>query len=163
EFPNRPDVAMAVTAARPVQARIRIRVPSWAAHAMEVTVNNQAGVSGEPGTYVALDRTWATGDTVRFSLPMELRLTRYTGLDKIEGHERFALEYGPVLLALIGSDSAALRVQNSGRYEDIVRQITRDPYRPLHFSIDGHPEYSYIPYWQVLTEPFTCFPVIDLA
>ncbi len=163
DFPNRPDVAMAVTAARPVHARIRIRVPLWAAHAMEISVNNQAAGSGEPGSYLTLDRTWATNDTVRFSLPMELRLTRYTGLDKIEGHERFALEYGPVLLALIGSDSAALRVKNGRRHEDIVRQITQDPYRPLHFSIDGHPEYSYIPYWQVLTEPFTCFPVIDLA
>jgi hypothetical protein len=94
---------------------------------------------------------------------MELRLTHYTGLDKIEGHERFALEYGPILLALIGSDSATLSVRGGRRHEDILNRIKQDPDRPLHFTVDGHPESSYIPYWQVLTEPFTCYPVIDLV
>lgn len=94
---------------------------------------------------------------------MQLKLTRYTGLDKIAGHERYALEYGPVLLALIGSDSAMLKVPGGRRPEDILPLLKQDPDRPLHFSIDGHPEFSYIPYWQVITEPFTCYPVIDLA
>lgn len=162
-FPYHPDVTLAITSSRPAQAKIRIRVPSWAAASMPIRVNQQAAVSGNPGSYVTLDRTWSTGDTIRFTLPMELKLTRYTGLDQIAGHERFALEYGPVLLALVGSDSAALTVRSGRGYEDILRQIKQDPYRPLQFAIDGHPEYHYIPYWQVVTEPFTCFPVIDLS
>ena len=44
-----------------------------------------------------------------------------------------------------------------------VGQIKPDPDRALHFNIDGHPDYSYIPYWKVLSEPFTCFPAIDRA
>jgi hypothetical protein len=94
---------------------------------------------------------------------MQLKLTQYTGLDKIEGHERFALEYGPILLALVGSDSAVLKVPGGKRHEDILERIKQDPFRPLHFSIEGHPDFTYIPYWQVVTEPFTCYPVIDLA
>ena len=94
---------------------------------------------------------------------MELKLTRYKGLDRIEGHERFALEYGPILMALTGSDSAVLVVSSGKGREDILAQIKRDPFRPLHFTIEGHPEFSYMPYWQVVTEPFTCYPVIDLA
>lgn len=31
---------------------------------------------------------------------------------------------------------------------------------PLHFAIDGVPEYQYVPYWQIDKELFTCFPVL---
>jgi len=53
----------------------------------------------KPGTYVTLDRVWKSGDTVTFSLPMDFHLTRYVGMEPSFGQERFALEYGPILLA----------------------------------------------------------------
>jgi len=40
-------------------------------------------------------------------------VTRYTGLDKIEGHERYALEYGPILLAIEGDDDARLKAHGA--------------------------------------------------
>ena len=163
DFPFSPDVQLKISASKPAQAKIRIRIPSWAARPMEISVNNRAAVVGKPGSYLTLDRTWATGDTIRFTLPMELKLTRYRGLDKIEGHERFALEYGPILMALTGSDSAVLEVSCGKGREDILAQIRPDPFRRLHFTVEGHPEFSYMPYWQVITEPFTCYPVIDLG
>jgi DUF1680 family protein len=162
-FPMSPDIRLEITSSSSAKAKIRVRVPSWAAGPLQLTVNQETPVTGTPGTYVTIDRTWTTGDSVRFTLPMQLKLTRYTGLDKIAAHERYALEFGPVLLALIGSDSAMLKVPGGRRPEDILPLLNQDPDRPLHFSIDGHPEFSYIPYWQVITEPFTCYPVIDLA
>jgi hypothetical protein len=162
-FPFSPNVDLVLTPSKSVAAKIRIRVPAWANGSMQINVNGEAIVSGTPGSYVTLDQTWSAGDTVRFTLPMNLRLTRYTGLDKIVGHERFALEYGPVLLALIGSDSAVLTVPGGLGREEILRRIKPDPDHPLHFTIEGHPEFTYIPYWQVMSEPFTCFPVIDLV
>jgi DUF1680 family protein len=160
-FPSSPDVKLELTLSQSVRTKIRVRVPTWATGPMQMHVNDEAVVSGKPGSYVTLDRKWSTGDSVRFMLPMELKLTRYTGLDDIQGHERFALEYGPILLALIGSDSAVLTVTRDQEHADILKRIRQDPDRPLHFMIDGHPEYIYIPYWQVLNEPFTCYPVID--
>lgn len=163
KFPFHPDVTLRVASARSVVAKIRIRVPSWAAAPMPIHINGTQAATGRPGSYVTLDRGWSTGDTITFTLPMEFRLGRYTGLDKIEGHERFALEYGPVLLALTSSDSAVLKVTGGKEHADILRQLKADPDRPLHFHIDGHPEYVYIPYWEVVNEVFTCYPVIDLA
>lgn len=160
-FPSAPDISLEFKTSRPLQAKIRIRVPSWAARSMQIRVNQESTASGKPGSYVSLERTWTTGDKIGFTLPMQLKLTRYTGLDRIEGHERFAIEYGPVLLALLGSDSATLTVSHGQRPEDILQRIRQDPYRPLHFSIDGHPEFSYVPYWQTSSEPFTCYPVIE--
>ncbi len=162
-FPMSPDVRLDVTASAPQQVKFRIRVPQWAARPMEIAVNGQPAATGKPGSYAVIDRAWKTGDVVRFKLPMQLKLTRYIGLDKLEGHERYALEYGPVLMALIGSDSAALNVTGGRGVNDILTKIKEDPYRPLHFSIEGYPEFAYIPYWQVITEPFTCYPVIDAS
>lgn len=162
-FPMNPDVTLQITSSQAAQSKIRIRVPSWAYGPMQVGINREAAVSGDPGSYLTLDRIWSTGDTVRFTLPMQLKLTRYKGLDRVEGHERFSLEYGPILLALVGSSDAVLRVPGGKRHEDVLPRIKQDPDRPLHFTIEDNPEFTYIPYWQVVTEPFTCFPVIDLA
>lgn len=162
-FPFSPEVKMQMVAAKPVQVKIRVRVPAWAPSEMQVQVNSEVFATGQPGSYVTLARAWSTGDTITFTVPMELRLTRYVGLDKIDGHERFALEYGPVLLALVGSDNAVLKLRGGTRAEDILKQVQADPDRPLHFNVDHHPEYAYIPYWKVLNEPFTCFPIIDVV
>ena len=54
---------------------------------------------------------------------MTFRLTRYTGMDKIPGHERYALEYGPILLAIEGSDDARL-LATGANAEDFVKQLT---------------------------------------
>jgi len=161
-FPYTPEITLAITASHPTPAKIRIRIPSWAASQVELHVNQQPALTGTPGTYATLDRTWSTGDTIHFTLPIEFKLTRYEGLDQIEGHQRFALEYGPILMALIGSDSAVLSASGAG-YEAILSRLQPDPFKPLHFNIDGYPQFKYVPYWQVVSEPFTCFPVIDLA
>jgi len=163
KFPFHPGITLRVGCTKPVRAKIRVRVPGWAAKPMPIDVNGSRVVTGQPGSYVALDRNWVDGDTVTFTLPMEFRLTRYTGLDRIEGHERFALEYGPVLMALTGSDNAVLKVTGGREHAGILRQLKADPDRPLHVHIDGHPEYVYVPYWTVVSEPFTCYPVIDVA
>ena len=162
-FPMHPDVAIKITASKPTQAKIRIRVPQWASGPMPVAINGKTAATGNPGSYVTLNRAWDIGDTISFTLPIALKLTRYTGLDQIEGHQRFSLEYGPVLLALVGSSSAALKLPGASRHEEILQRIKQHPDRPLHFTIEGNPEFTFIPYWQVITEPFTCFPVIDLV
>jgi DUF1680 family protein len=162
-FPLTSDVQLRLSSTQPVQSKIRLRVPAWAAKEMQIRVNGEVSASGKPGSFVTLDRTWRDGDVIAFTLPMEFKMTRYSGLDKVEGHERFALEYGPLLLALVGSDNAVLKVKNGNQQEDIIKQLKADPNRQLRFKIDGHPEYLYMPYWEVLNEPFTCYPVIDLS
>jgi len=161
-FPYKSEIALAITSSRPTNAKIRIRIPSWAASPVELRANGKLAATGAPGTYATLQRNWFIGDTIHFTLPMQFKLTRYEGLDQIEGHQRFALEYGPVLMAVIGSANAMLTA-SGGQHEAILSRLQQDPFRPLHFNIDGYPQLKYVPYWQVVSEPFTCFPVIDLA
>jgi hypothetical protein len=131
---------------------------------MPIQVNGTVAARGQPGTYVSLDRTWSEGDTISFRLPMDFKLTRYTGVDKIAGHERYALEYGPVLLAVVGPADARLVVRNGQRPEDLVKQLEPKAGQPLHFTLEGDTAHEYIPYWEVAyKQSFTCYPIVDVA
>jgi DUF1680 family protein len=162
QFPSQPDVQLGISADQPVGAKVRVRVPSWASNDMPLMVNGKLVATGSPGSYVTLDRTWSDGDTISFTLPIKLRLTRYTGSDQIAGRDRYALEYGPILLAAVGSIDVSLRVEKGSRPEDLLSQLIPRRDRPLHFTIAQNQEIEYMPYWQLSDQHFTCFPVIDV-
>jgi DUF1680 family protein len=162
-FPLRPEVELHVSTPGPVRARIRVRVPGWAAGPMPIRVNGVTTVTGRAGTYAALDRTWKSGDVVSFTLPMDFRLTAYTGEERVAGQERFALEYGPILLALAGEVDEKGDARIPITEADLVRFLQPKPGQPLHFAIAGDARYEYLPYWEIGDQPFTCYPVMSYA
>jgi hypothetical protein len=109
---------------RPSKANIRVRVPSWAASAMRLSINGKKYVDGQPGTFVNLTRTWSAGDKVTFTLPAEYHMTHYTGVGQIPGHQRYALEYGPVFMVVTGPDQVQFNVTVSRKgYEGLDRPV----------------------------------------
>lgn len=42
--------------------------------------------------------------------------------------------------------------------EELVGRLRGVPEKPLHFAIDGVPQYQFVPYFQIDQEFFTCFP-----
>jgi len=163
KFPLRPEVELHLATPRPVRARIRVRVPSWAASRMPIRVNGATVATGSAGSYAALDRTWKEGDTISFALPMDFRLTAYTGQERTVGQERFALEYGPILLALVGETDEKGGARIPITEADLPRFLQPKPGRPLHFTIGGDDRHEYMPYWEVADQPFTCYPVMGYA
>jgi DUF1680 family protein len=160
-FPWQPQVTVKVAVSAPAPMKLRIRVPSWAAKDMPLAVNGRPLAKGKAGSYAVLDRTWAGGDIVSFTLPMDFRVTRYVGADKIPGHERYALQYGPILLVAVGPLGKEIPVRiahDPSRPRDWLRPR---PDRPLCFAIDGDARYSFMPYWQVKDQTYTSFPVIE--
>jgi hypothetical protein len=134
--------------------KLRVRVPGWVDGDVEFAVNGKAVAKGKPGTYVVLDRAWKNGNEVTFDLPMEFRVERYTGLDQDPDHERYALLYGPILMALVGADDLDMpAAELSGRLTPIKG-------KPLHFGVRGHDGIAFMPYWQIQQEAFTCFPTL---
>jgi DUF1680 family protein len=162
-FPLRPEVELHLSTPRPVRARIRVRVPSWAAGRMPIRVNGATVATGSAGSYAALDRTWKEGDTISFALPMDFRLTAYTGQERTVGQERFALEYGPILLALVGEVDEQGGARIPITEADLARFLQPKPGQPLHFTIAGDARHEYMPYWEVADQPFTCYPVMGYA
>jgi DUF1680 family protein len=161
-FPFDSDVVLQFSVARPAQAKIRVRVPSWAIREMDIHVNGDPAAKGTPGCYVALDRTWSEGDVIQFRLPIALSAERYTGLDQIPGHARFAVSYGPILLAAVGAPEVRLRLDDVKKPADLEKRLKPKSGRPLHFTVENTPGIEFMPYWLVDREPFNCFPAVPL-
>ena len=159
-FPLETGVKATVKAAAATQANIRIRVPSWAGGEMAISVNGKSSGTGKPGSYVALDRKWADGDSIEFTLPASIRVKRYNGADQIPGKARYSIEYGPILLAAVGSSKVDLAVAKGKGAESLADNLEAVPGSPLHFTVRGNPGQKFMPYWQISEEEFTCYPSI---
>ena len=158
QFPYDQRVQLIVNVDEPFESGIRIRIPSWAAHEMSVMVNGKKYISGKPGTYITLLRQWKNGDTISFTLPMAFRMTRYTGEEHDPGHERYALEYGPVLMAYVSMKGQKENLMLPVSPEKLIKSLKTVAGKPLHFTVNGNNDFEYMPYLEVQDEPFTCFP-----
>ena len=163
DFPAGTDVSIRVSTPEPTAMNLRIRVPSWATGPMAITVNGEQVASGAPGSYRALERTWADGDTVAFTLPMGLKAVQYQGLDQLPGNvDRYALLYGPILLALQGGLEGPLGVPHlKVTPEDLPDLLTPVAGNPLEYDVAGLPDHRYVHYWKIDEETFTCFPAVQ--
>ncbi len=159
-FPLQPQVRLTFSAKQPVPAAVHLRIPGWAAVDMPVAVNGKKFALGKPGTYLPLKRTWGVGDTISFTLPMRPRLSLYTGMDQLPSGLRYAVEYGPILLAAVGPTGHESVGTLDVTAEEILTRLRPIPRKPLHFAIAGEPHYHFKPYYQIDTETFTCFPVL---
>jgi len=159
-FPEDGRVVLKVSAAQPTRMELRLRIPRWCPSEVVVAVDGREAGSGRPGSYLRLDRTWSEGNTVSFHLPLTLRVHRYAGEARLPGAERYAVLYGPVLLACVGSlDGGVPRIaEEPARVSD---WLIPDPGRPLHFRTRGEAPRQFTPWWRLgHDEPFTCYPVI---
>ncbi len=166
-FPFEPKVTLRVKASSAVKMNLRVRVPGWASSDMPVMVNGKEVAAGKPGTFLALDRIWADGDIVSFTLPISFRLLLYTGIDEIAWNkDRYGLLYGPVLMAAVGP---IVDVGHGGSTVDLpvpterlIESLRPIEGKPLHFNIEGAPDHVYMPYWQVTDETFSALPAIGM-
>lgn len=161
EFPRSPQVQLELHATTPVAAKINIRTPSWAAGAMNILVNGKPAATGAPGSFAVLDRQWSQGDTISFTLPMAIKLTKYSGVDQIAGRDRFAVEYGPLLMAALGTADAVIKTESNADAIDVLTQLQPKPGYPLHFTLPRHIFYAetvWKPYFMIEDESFSCFP-----
>jgi DUF1680 family protein len=160
-FPYETAVRCTVKAGKPTEANCRIRVPSWAAEEMKVTINGKPAGAGKPGTYLSLERKWSSGDTIEFTLPTEIRVKLYVGADQLPGKSRYSVEYGPILLAAVGSSQVELVVDKGQDAGHLANHMEKIEGLPLHFAVRGNPGQKLMPYWQVSDEEFTCYPAVS--
>jgi DUF1680 family protein len=93
-FPEEQRTSISIHAEKPVEFALRVRAPHWA-EGIAVRVNGQQEHApvGSDG-YLALNRTWKSGDHVEVSLPMTLRQEPVAGSPELA-----TLAYGPLVLA----------------------------------------------------------------
>lgn len=160
-FPFHTSVHCTVRTSAPTLANLRIRVPSWSSGEMTILINDKPAGIGKPGTYLPLERQWSDGDSIEFNLLPAVQVRRYTGANQIAGKSRYSVEYGPILLAAVGSSTVSISVDQGHDAEYLANQLEPIADLPLHFAVRGNPGRRFMPYWQVSEEEFTCYPAVS--
>jgi uncharacterized protein len=137
------------TCAKPLALEVRLRRPFWAAEGFAVVINGQAQkLSAAPGSWVALQRTWKSGDVVTVKMPFALRTEGFA-----DNPNRFAFLNGPLVLAA-QVDPAKPFPAVVGDWDQVLKALTPAA-RPGCFA--GSPAVFRVPAEQgsgVLFEPF---------
>jgi hypothetical protein len=94
-FPNEGRTILLFQTNTPVEAAIKLRIPSWAGPEASVAVNGaRLEVSPTPGSYFTIRRTWRQGDQIELRVPMYLRVQQM-----LDEPATQAFLYGPLVLA----------------------------------------------------------------
>lgn len=114
-FPDAPTTRLRWTLARPTALTLKLRHPGWSRTAVVLVNGVEAVRSRDPGSYVALERTWRTGDEVELRLVMDVAAEGASAAPDI-----VAFSYGPLVLAGVFDQVApgADIVVNERKYGD---------------------------------------------
>ena len=127
-----------------------LRHPSWCPTATVRVNGTEVARSGQPGSYVAVNRRWRNGDRIAIELPMAMTAVPLPSVAGI-----VAFTYGPILLAGDGGNGGiapgADLIVNERRYGSVLDRpfhpptLLGDPARlagragpagtPLHFLL----------------------------
>lgn len=92
DYPFQGSVKLTITPDKPLAFPLSLRIPAWAA-GTTIKVNGKAAeASPQPGSFLALNRTWAPGDVVEIAFPMQPRVSRWL-------NRSVAVERGPLVFS----------------------------------------------------------------
>jgi DUF1680 family protein len=165
-----------LTVARPVALTLNIRQPAWCESAAVKVNGSPVPGPGRPGSYIALNRVWKSGDIIEVTLPMKLQTVALPG-----SPDTVAFVYGPIVLAGVlgrqGIGPGADQVVNERTIGDVLNEpvdvpaLAGDPARladqikpsataPLTFTTSGNRRpggVTLIPYYRVAHERYTLY------
>jgi DUF1680 family protein len=94
KYPDEAASKLVFTCEKPVELGLHIRRPWWAAKDFEIRVNGgKQAISGGPGSYAVISRTWKTGDKIEINMPFSLYTEGFR-----DNPNRFAFMNGPLVL-----------------------------------------------------------------
>lgn len=168
-FPEEQGTMLTVSAERPVNVDIKVRVPYWAKGG-SVKVNGRVlEAFADAGSYVVLRGPWKNGDKIEVSLPMELHAAPMPDRETLQ-----AAMYGPVVLAAKfeeepkenwyrhftadGKAAAAPALEFSGKVEDPGSWLEPVKGTKLTFQAKGQKQAAtYVPLADVVHEKYSVY------
>jgi len=130
-FPDEPATTLTFTCLRPVKLALRIRRPAWADDGYAVAVNGKSAPASARSGFVAIERTWKTGDVVRISLPMRVWTEGFR-----DDPKKFAFLYGPIVLCG-ETDPGNVRAYVRATPAEAAETLKPVPGEALTFSAPG--------------------------
>jgi uncharacterized protein len=182
-FPEEQGSTLVFHPAAPKKMEIDVRYPLWVVPgALKLTVNGEAqAINSEPGHYVAINREWKEGDTLRVETPMTLHMEMLP-----HSTDYVSILYGPLVLAgklglqgltladFTTVDMVVRKPSNSketavivGPVADILSHIKPVEGEPLTFKSDGlikPRDVTMVPFYKLHNERYTVYwHVLDSA
>jgi len=112
KFPTEQGTSLKIRCAKPHERAIHVRIPAWTTGATVKINGKNIEAVADPGSYLAVRRTWQDGDTLAIGLPMGLWQEQLPGDASVT-----SVFYGPVLLAAnlgAGPADGPMKVIHSG-------------------------------------------------
>jgi len=111
-YPDQNLVTMKLRLSSPAEFAIYLRIPGWAGKGTSVSINGRRERAlPQPGTFLALRRTWKTGEVIELDLDQPLR----TEAVDAQTPDRVAVMRGPQVLFAISDDQPELRGNQPGK------------------------------------------------
>ena len=167
KFPEQQGTSLIVSAKNPVQMEINLRIPYWAKGGSVKINGSELQAFSSPASYLALNRTWKSGDRIDLSLPMDLHIDPMPDDKTVQ-----AVMYGPLVLA--GKFDPVSKEMLYGDYEPKptdqhkVPEITADAANPtawvkpdsksLTFVAEGQSQpITLVPLYQIIPERYAVY------
>lgn len=94
-YPEQQGTRLVFSLEQPKALTLYLRYPHWAEAGIEIALNGKPQpVEADPGSFLAIERTWEDGDEVTVGFPFTLRLEEMP-----DDEDRIAVFYGPIVLA----------------------------------------------------------------
>jgi hypothetical protein len=122
-------VTLHLTVERPLRFPLILRIPAWAAGTRATINGTSVDEPAQPGTWLRIEREWATGDTVALDFPLALRLER--------GHAGLVSVYRGALLYGLAIGERWERVRGDDPYPDYAVHPTTPWNYALAIDPDG--------------------------
>jgi uncharacterized protein len=97
-YPWDGDTEITVTPAKTTEFALFLRIPAWC-DAAQVAVNGQPVSGTTPGQYLAVRRSWASGDVVKVQFPMAPQVIQ-ANPRVVDDYGRAAVQRGPLVYCL---------------------------------------------------------------
>ncbi len=92
-YPFEDAISLKLSTPKAVRFPLYLRVPAWCENARLSLNSETLRTDAKPSTYIRLERTWSSGDTVRLELPMQVRLRTWTRNRQTVSVDRGPLTY----------------------------------------------------------------------
>jgi len=124
-YPDEQGTTFTMDCQQPVKFTLQVRYPYWAKDGITIAVNGKnRSIKQQPGSFVAVKKTWKKGDKVEVKMPFTLRLETMP-----DDSNRVAILYGPVVLAgELGPD------QDSAIYDPLYVPVLTDNRNPAEWT-----------------------------
>ena len=171
-FPETQGTTLTISAAKPVDVKVKLRVPYWAKTG-SVKVNGQTlQAFADPGSYLVLRGPWKPGDRIELLLPMRLHVAPMPDKETLQ-----AAMYGPLVLAArLGEEprekwyrhftadekrESAPALQFQGKLDDPSTWLEQTADK-LTFRSTGHtPPTTFVPLSSLLHERYSVYQLVN--